>query len=306
MLNANHALTPGTHEIVVDGVTQRYHVAGAGPVCVIHSGGPGIGWQYMHMPWLDAKLTTVYVEPVGTGQSGRLPDHPRGYTLDRYCQCLHGIIEHLGIPAVHLLGHSHGGFVAQRYAQAHPDQLAGMILYDSAPAAGLELFAEASRNVEAFASKHKERPETSDILLAWASIGSVADDAGFTALLQRLLPLYFANYWAKPGELDLLRANLRGFHVVGGQAPFDNRDGLASIAAPTLVIAGRHDFICGVPWARELAEGIPAAKLVILENSGHLGHIEEADRFAHAVSDFVGSRRAGATARLPRRTGIYR
>jgi proline iminopeptidase len=118
MLNANDALAPGAHEIVVDGVTQRYHVAGAGPVCVVHSGRPGIGWQYMHMPWLDAMLTTVYVEPVGTGQSGRLPDHPRGYTLDRYCHCLHGIIEHLGIPAVHLLGHSHGGFVAQRYAQA--------------------------------------------------------------------------------------------------------------------------------------------------------------------------------------------
>ena len=75
------ALAPGTHEIVVDGVTQRYHVAGAGPVCVVHSGGPGIAWEYMRMPRVEAALTTVYVEPVGTGESGRLPDHPRTYHL---------------------------------------------------------------------------------------------------------------------------------------------------------------------------------------------------------------------------------
>jgi proline iminopeptidase len=111
---AHDALTPGTHEIVFDGVVQRYHVVGAGPVCLVHSGGPGIAWEYMRMPRVEAALTTVYVEPVGTGESGRLPDHPRGYTLDRYCQSLHGIIEHLGIPTVHLLGHSHGSFVALR------------------------------------------------------------------------------------------------------------------------------------------------------------------------------------------------
>jgi pimeloyl-ACP methyl ester carboxylesterase len=144
----------------------------------------------MRMPRVEAALTTVYVEPVGTGESGRLPDHPRGYTLDRYCQSLHGIIEHLGIPTVHLLGHSHGSFVAQRYALAHPDRLAGMILYSSALAAGPELFAVATRNVEAFVRDHEGRPETSEILQTWASIGSIADDAGYTAVLQRLLPLY--------------------------------------------------------------------------------------------------------------------
>jgi pimeloyl-ACP methyl ester carboxylesterase len=244
----------------------------------------------MRMPRVEAALTTVYVEPVGTGESGRLPDHPRGYTLDRYCQFLHGIVEHLGIPTVHLLGHSHGGFVAQRYALAHPDRVAGMILYGSAPAAGPELFAEATRNVEAFARDHEGRPEIPDILKTWASIGSIADDAGYTAVMQQLLPLYFAAYWDKPGELASWRASLRAFHVVGGPTPFDNREGLASIAAPTLVIVGSHDFICGVRWAQELARGIPAAKLVILENSGHFGHLEEADRFARAVSDFVGSR----------------
>jgi proline iminopeptidase len=282
------ALTLGPHEIVIDGVRQSYHVAGAGPVCLLHSGGPGIAWNYLRTPALEAKLTTVYVEPIGTGESGRLPDHPRGYTLDRYVEFLHGIVTHLALPKLHLLGHSHGGFVAQRYALAHPDRLAGMILYGSAPAAGAELFAEATRNIQAFAGRHEGQPEIPAILQAWASIGGIADDAGYTAVIQRLLPAYFADYWSGEPELAPLRAKMRAFHVVGAPTPFDNREGLAHIATPTLLLAGQYDFICGVRWARELLEGIRGSKLQVFEHSGHMAHLEEPDRFVAAVADFVG------------------
>lgn len=287
----SEALDAGSHDIVLDGVPQRYHVAGTGPVCVIHSGGPGIAWDYLRMPALEAKLTTVYVEPIGTGQSGRLPDHPRGYTIDRYVASLHGIIAHLDVPKVYLLGHSHGGFVAQRYALTHPDRLAGMILHGSAPAAGAELFAEATRNLEAFARRHEGKPEAAAILKTWASIGGIADDDGYTAVMRQLLPVYFADYWGRERELAPLRASMRASHVVGGPAPFDNRDNLASITVSTLVLAGRHDFICGLRWAKDLVDGIPGSALHVFEHSGHMGHLEEPDGFAEAVTDFV--RQAG-------------
>jgi pimeloyl-ACP methyl ester carboxylesterase len=37
----------------------------------------------------------------------------------------------LGQDRVHVLGHSHGGFVAQQYALDHPDRIAGLVLYDT-------------------------------------------------------------------------------------------------------------------------------------------------------------------------------
>jgi proline iminopeptidase len=74
----------------------------------------------------------VYVEALGTGESGRLETHPHGYARSLYAEVLDRLIDHLGLAKVHLLGHSHGGFVAQRYALDHADRLAGLILYESA------------------------------------------------------------------------------------------------------------------------------------------------------------------------------
>ena len=66
------ALTPGAHSSTVDSIVQRYHVHGAGPVCIVHPGGPGLSWDHMRLRGLEGSNTMVYVEPIGTGTSGRL------------------------------------------------------------------------------------------------------------------------------------------------------------------------------------------------------------------------------------------
>lgn len=281
------ALAPGAHVVVLGGTQQRYHVFGNGPVCVVHSGGPGVDWEASRMPAIEAHLTTVYVEPIGTGKSGRLTDHPNGYTIDRYSHCVHELVEYLGVPQVHLLGHSHGGFVAQRYALEHPERLASTILYDSAPVAGAELLVEATRNIEAFALRNSHRPGALSVLEAWGTLGSVSNDDAMTTTLRQILPAFFADYWGREQELARWCAAVRCAYVSSGSPSFDNNNGLSSIKIPTLVIVGRHDFICGLRWARVLHEGIAGSELVILENSGHLGHLEEPDTFANAVVTFT-------------------
>lgn len=49
-------------------------------MCVAHSGGPGIGWEYLRTTELERRLTVVHPAPVGSGGSGRLPSHPHGCT----------------------------------------------------------------------------------------------------------------------------------------------------------------------------------------------------------------------------------
>jgi proline iminopeptidase len=285
-------LSAGTHDVVIDGVVQRYHVHGTGPVCIAHSGGPGISWEYLRMPALERHLTIVYPEPIGTGASGRLPSHPHGYTRPLYSRFLGALIEHLGVPEVHLLGHSHGGFVVQYHALHHPEHVAGVVLYESAPVTGPEHAAEAMRLVESFAALHADHPELPEVLAAFQAIPTISDDARMTAVARGLLPAYFADYWGRKEEFAPLRASVRATYISGldeDHAPdvVDDRGDLGSLAVPALVVVGRHDVICGVRWAEELHRLTPGSELVILENSGHFGHIEEPEAFSRAVTRFV-------------------
>ncbi|GGM83491.1 alpha/beta fold hydrolase [Dactylosporangium sucinum] len=270
----------------------RCHVFGAGPVCLVHPGGPGFHWEYLRMPLLERQVTTVYVEPIGTGASPRLPTHPNGYTRERYAEALDAVIDRLGVPSVHLLGHSHGGFVAQYYASLRPGRLAGVILYDSAPATGPEHYAEAARNLELFAARHAGDPRLDDVLAAWREVPAIAADDAFTDVARRLFPVYFADYWAREQEFDPIRRQVSGSYISGlddclSPVTIDDRDRLALVEVPALVVAGRHDFICGPRWAGQMHKLLPDAELEVLEDSGHFGHLEQPARFAEVVSGFV-------------------
>ncbi|MYV52092.1 alpha/beta hydrolase [Streptomyces sp. SID3212] len=297
--SATDPLAAGSHAVEIDGVVQRYHVHGTGPVCVAHSGGPGIDWEYLRMPELERHLTIVYPEPVGTGASGRLPSHPNGYTRALYSRFLGELIEHLGVPEVHLLGHSHGGFVVQYHALYHPERVAGVILYESAPLTGPEHGAEAMRLVELFAARNADRPGLPEVLAAFQAIPTISDDARMTSVVRGLLPAYFADYWGREAEFAPLRASVRGSHISGldeNLVPdvIDDRAALGSLTVPALVVVGRHDVICGVRWAEELHRLIPGSDLLILEDSGHFGHLEEPAAFTRAVTRFVTGTARGA------------
>lgn len=285
-------LSPGTHTYELAGVVQRYHVHGTGPVCVAHSGGPGIFWEYLRMPALEEHLTMVYVEPVGTAEDSRLPSHPHGYTRERYSSFLEALINRLGVPEVHLLGHSHGAFVAAYHALHRPGQLAGVVLYEGAPVTGPEHGAEAARMVEAFVAKHAGHPGLPDVLAAFEAMSGMSSDEDTVAVARGVLPSYFADYWGDEERFAPFRDAVRATYISGLDENLtpdvvDDRAALKELTVPALVVVGRHDVICGLRWGLELDELIPDSRLLVLENSGHMGHIEEPERFADAVRDFV-------------------
>lgn len=285
-------LSPGTHSYRLAGLVQRYHVYGTGPVCVAHPGGPGISWDHLRMPALEKHLTMVYVEPMGTAEDSRLPSHPHGYTRDRYSRFLETLINRLGVPKVHLLGHSHGAFVAAYHALHRPERLAGVVLYEGAPVTGPEHGTEAARMIEAFAAKHAGHPGLPDVLAAFGAMSSISNDEETVAVARGVLPSYFADYWGNEEQLAPVRDAVRATYISGldeNHSPdvIDDRAALKGLGVSALVVAGRHDVICGLRWGLELHELIPDSRLLVLENSGHLGHIEEPDLFADAVRDFV-------------------
>jgi pimeloyl-ACP methyl ester carboxylesterase len=67
----------------------------------------------------------------------------------------------------------------------------------------------------------------------------------------------------------------------------DSRPGLAAIACPTLVLVGEGDEATPPELAREIAAGIPASRLVIISDSGHLSTLEKPQAVTDALVDWM-------------------
>ena len=266
------------------GVPIAVHIAGSGPTCLVIPGGPGTDGRYLRMPELEKRLRLVYLDPVGTGQSARLAPSER-YSFRRDARDVEAVRATLGLEKACVIGHSYGGIVAERYAIDHPGAVGALILYDTAARQDEEFVKTLFENVKWFEGK-SWYPEA---LAELKSIGHAKTDAAASEAWARLAPLYFADFDARragyeqarhaPAYADASSRRDDGF--------FDFRKELSSVAARTLVLVGKRDFIASEPFAREIAATIPDARLAVFEHSGHMAHLEEPELFARTVADFV-------------------
>ncbi|MGH3166382.1 MAG: alpha/beta fold hydrolase [Trebonia sp.] len=279
-------LTPGWHQVKLDGVNQAYEVVGEGPVVFAHSGGPGVDSDYLRMPLLERHMTMVYLDPIGTGKSGLLPGGD--YSVAEYARRVELLRAHLGVMDGFLLGHSHGGFVALQYALDFPGRMRGFLVYDGAPTYSSDLVEELTREVAIFAKRWPDRPEAVAAVRALEDEGKVHDAASATAYMKTILPLYFADYRKTVKELG--KPPVVTFSVFDpDRKPYewDVRGKLGAIGAPVLTLVGTHDFICPPVWAKQINAEIPNSRLIEFTDSGHLPHVEEPEKFLRSVHGFV-------------------
>jgi proline iminopeptidase len=273
----------GRHTVSVDGTTLVFHVEGSGPVVVVHPGGPGSAWGYLRMEQAEREATLVYLEPVGTGASGRLAEAAE-YSLATYVNGVEAVRQALGVERVVLLGHSHGGWVAQAYALAHPDHLAGLVLYATTPTTTAEWGADVAARMESFAGE----PWYAE---AAAPRDAAATDDEATAHFRQLAPFYFFDWTRRHAEFAPRIAEARVSALPGvafdAADPIDFRPRLGEVSSPTLVLVGERDFVCSPRWSEELARRIAGARLVRFAQSGHMPHLEEPEAFARAVVEFA-------------------
>jgi pimeloyl-ACP methyl ester carboxylesterase len=69
--------------------------------------------------------------------------------------------------------------------------------------------------------------------------------------------------------------------------PLDSHGPAQRDTAPTLIIAGRDDFIFPPEHQRELAAAIPHAHLQIIKRAGHNPHAEQPAQVMQAIRDFI-------------------
>ena len=274
-----------------DGRKLSYRRMGTGPTLVCHPGGPGVSSSYFSdLAGLFEQFNLVMLNPRGTGGSDR-PADPHAYRIDDYVSDVEELRAHLGLERILLLGHSHGGVVAQAYASAHPGRVRRLVLASTLARFGPEQDAAMRAGMD----KRSGQPWYADAVAALEveQAGKFENDRELGELFFREMPLYFAHYGpVEAGYLDTLRPdNINGdaLKLFNEEifTTFDLRSRLRDITAPTLVITGDDDFICGPLCAAEITAAINGAREVIVGDSGHMVFIEQPQVFHDEVADFL-------------------
>ena len=276
-----------------DGRRLTYERRGDGPLVVCHPGGPGFSSLYFgELAGLAGDFTLILLNPRGTGGSDR-PSSARGYEIEDYVADVDELRHHLGVNALDLLGHSHGGVIAMAYASRYPERVDRLIL-----ASTLARFAqEQAAAMEDGMQKRAGEPwyEDARAALEVEQEGSFSTDEELADLAFREFRFYFGTFDdTAAAYLDTLRAEipngdaLRLFNEeIFGQ--FDLRPELGAITAKTLVIAGEDDFITGPVCAHEIAAAVAGAREVLLPDTGHFIFLENPTGFRAAVVEHLAS-----------------
>jgi pimeloyl-ACP methyl ester carboxylesterase len=279
--------------LTADGRKLTYRRMGTGPVLVCHPGGPGFSSSYFaDLAGMWEQFTLVMLNPRGTGGSDR-PSDSRAYQIDDYVADVDELRHHLGLEKMLLLGHSHGGVVAEAYAAAHPDRVQRLVLASSLARFGPGQEAAMQAGME----KRSGQPWYADAVAALEDEQEFkfSTDEELGNLFFREFPLYFARYGdAEAGYADTLRSetiNADTLLLFNREIfnTFDLRDRLSNITAPTLVITGEDDFICGPMCAAEIGAAIPGSREVIVGDAGHMVFIEQPQAFHDEVAAFLES-----------------
>jgi pimeloyl-ACP methyl ester carboxylesterase len=273
-----------------DGRALSFRRIGSGPTLVCHPGGPGFSSRYFgDLAGLGTSFELVLLNPRGSEGSDRPADR-RAYATEDYVSDLEELRGHLGLESMLLLGHSHGGVVAQAYAARHAPRVRRLVL-----ASTLARFAAEQQAAMEVAMKAKSgEPWYADALAALEDeqAGRFESDGELAELAFREFPFYFARYGeAERAYLDTLRGEVPAadalllFNNEIVEA-FDLRPELPEITAPALVITGQDDFITGPVCAADFS-GIPDQRTVLIPRCGHFVFVEARDRFRHEVASFL-------------------
>jgi len=271
-------------EVTLHGHRVGFLVAGEGPLIVLIHGitSTSSAWLAV-MERLAERYTVVAPDLLGHGRSAK----PRGdYSLGAYASGTRDLLGVLGFERGTVVGHSLGGGIALQFAYQFPDYTERLVLVSSG---GLGREVHLLLRAAALPGAELVLPL---IVRDWA-IGAGSAVAGFFGRLGlRAGPdlAEAARGYASLADRDAREAFLHTLRAVvdleGQRVSATDRLYLAE-RLPTLLIWGTDDPIIPVDHARAAQARIPESRLVEIAGAGHWPQLDDPDRFAAALSEFV-------------------
>ncbi len=183
----------------------------------------------------------------------------------------------LGIERFTVVGHSMGGYAALALLERHPEMLEGIVLLSSTPNADTPEKAENRRREIALVRAGKKD-----------ALARVAPDAGFAPENRRRM----ADAIEDLREQVFITEDDGIIALLNGMIERPDRNALLQQSTvPQLFILGRKDGYIPAEAAEKMVAAHPRAQVVWLENSGHMGFLEEPEACAQALLEFVEAER---------------
>lgn len=273
--------------VPVGDVSLYVDVVGRGDPLVLMHGGPSADlWTMGAFRQCADQFTLVFYDHRCNGRSVGVP--ASSMTWENLTADADALRRHLGFEKWAILGHSFGGQVALEYALRYPDRVSGLVLLDTGADSRW-----ARENAPRLLAQRGYSPAKVELVRRWFH-GEFTPREYFAIFLQ-ISSAYMPNSgWptlaramATGGWRTRMRAEPLIFNGRQLSVDWSVVDRLGEIVAPTLVMAGREDFVFPPECQHELADGIPGSQLVLIDRAGHSPQDEQPTEVIRTLRAFL-------------------
>lgn len=231
---------------------------------------PSLGTTWEMWDPLAASLASTYrVVRFDTRGHGHSPVPPGPYSVAELASDVVALADTLGIDRFGFVGLSLGGAIGQELAVSHPGRVAAVVLACTVPSFG--------------------DPAT------WTDRASQVRSSGMASLAEPTRGRWFTDGFraAHPDVVERLISMLTGTDPEGyasccdALSRFDLWDSLAVIAVPVRVVAAAEDPVASVPACSTMADTIPGADLVVIDDASHIATAAQPETFRTAVLEHL-------------------
>ncbi len=296
--NEKKILENGELFIKINGIKHWCKIAGiehnTTPLIIIHGGPGGNNYTYERTigPLLEKFATIIYYEQRGCGRSEE-PEDKEAYLIPILLSDLAELCNKLKLEKIIPLGFSFGGQLALEFALAYPNLVKKIIV--QAPSEffdnnrnyyiqlfGIEQIAEGNdkNKIKKIINTQKEIKEK------WREIWDSIEIETIDKFLFRNneVAKKIRKIWKESG---LESSELMFSALMKNRNKIRLMERVSQIKAPTLIMTGLYDRNVGIELNRDFACNIPNSKLVIFEKSAHFPGIEEPEKYAKIVREFI-------------------
>jgi len=258
--------------IQLDQINLYYETGGQGePLLLIHGLGSSVRDWENQVPFFTGSYRVIALDLRGHGRS----DKPPGpYSSPMFADDIAGLIRSLGIAPAHVVGLSLGGFIACQLAVDHAQLVRTLTVVNSLPALPHDTISDRLKVSSTLVLRRFIAR-----LFGMRTLGRLLSRKLFPRADQKALRQLFIERWSENDR----QAYLSSLATV---SDWSLEDRLDSIACPTCMMSGEHDFF-PLALKQYYAAKFPDARVVVIPNSGHFSPMDEPEQFNQAVMGFL-------------------